>query len=859
MPIVLLLLWWILILPQASAESAWPQSRPLVAELQLDGQPFLDTLFLHETDEHLLLPLGELARLFGIGVTVDVDGRGAAGFIVDERVRFLLKLDTRTVQWASHSESFAPQLVRWIDDDLHVELQLLQRWWPIDLSFDRRSLVLQARPRQKLPIQLRSERELAASRLSMRESVSTRETFPLIDTPPEWWSVPTIDNVVSVALRRDRGDTAVTTAYSATFAGDFFAMEAQAQMNLRVRRGRGDQPQSKDRHLRLILARHDAEGQLLGRLNATSVQLGQVDLPVIKALPLERAMGWGAMISNQPLERPSRYGLHTLRGWLPEGWDVTLFVNDRLAGFAVSSAAQRYEFADQPLFFGRNEFRLQFNGPQGQQRVETEVYWLDQSVTEPGAAYYTFGIHRDDEGRVNSLLQGDLGVARGLAISAAVLHTQEPRRAVSGSRGQVGIRGSLLRSRVDLDHGRGANGERTTDLALTTRIGGVSIHALSSWREASGDLVAGRREEWRIASGPYTVTLLRDGVRQTKSQVIEPRVYLNLAGLNISQALRFRKAEDSRYIFGASQLVWHAAHWVLTGQLDYRLHPQAQLEGVTARLARNFDSGHRVTLGVTRAAEPRSAALTLAWSRTFRAFGLGLNLRLSESGGVEAALQWLSSLALEPQGRRMLSDAYPLAMTGAVIAKVFLDENANGRFDANERAIEAASFRVNGGSRLEPRTNALGEALLARLTANSPTELEIDPTSLEDAQWQSSRPGIRLVPRAGRVQQVDFPIVATSEIEGFVIRRGAELSRPMGAIRVQLINEREQIEREVRTSGDGYFVIGEVRPGRYRVRPDPEQLAKLGFVVQREIEIATTQQGGELHAVELIVTRSAGT
>jgi anti-sigma regulatory factor (Ser/Thr protein kinase) len=109
------------------------------------------------------------------------------------------------------------------------------------------------------------------------------------------------------------------------------------------------------------------------------------------------------------------------------------------------------------------------------------------------------------------------------------------------------------------------------------------------------------------------------------------------------------------------------------------------------------------------------------------------------------------------------------------------------------------------------------------------------------------------------VQQVDFPIVATSEIEGFVIRRGAELSRPMGAIRVQLINEREQIEREVRTSGDGYFVIGEVRPGRYRVRPDPEQLAKLGFVVQREIEIATTQQGGELHVVELIVTRSAGT
>jgi len=103
-----------------------------------------------------------------------------------------------------------------------------------------------------------------------------------------------------------------------------------------------------------------------------------------------------------------------------------------------------------------------------------------------------------------------------------------------------------------------------------------------------------------------------------------------------------------------------------------------------------------------------------------------------------------------------------------VAARVFIDDNQNGRFDPGEDPVESAGFKINGGSRHPARTNADGIVLLYRLTPKDYTDIGLDPGTLDDAQLQPAIPRVRLLSRPGKAQKIDFPLVMTGEIDGSV-------------------------------------------------------------------------------------------
>jgi hypothetical protein len=96
-----------------------------------------------------------------------------------------------------------------------------------------------------------------------------------------------------------------------------------------------------------------------------------------------------------------------------------------------------------------------------------------------------------------------------------------------------------------------------------------------------------------------------------------------------------------------------------------------------------------------------------------------------------------------------------------------------------------------------------------------------------------------VVLRPGSVQRLDVPIVATNELIGtlYVRREGALL--PARGLRVQLVTPSGEVAAETRTAPDGYFDLVHVLAGRYRMRIEPGQAARIGVrdATLREISL----------------------
>lgn len=841
----------------------------LIASLTLDRQTISDTVYLYESGDDVLLPVGELARQLTIGVTVDPDARTASGFLLTEAAGFRIDPVAGKVTLPDRQEDFDPRRVRWIDGDLYVPSRLLSLWWPVDFKFSMNTLTLEALPREKLPIQLRLERERSAAWLG-RQAGYVDPGFPRLPNRYALVSVPMIDVTVGLEVNRIDRKTTETNAFSALLSGDFLGMEAAGYVSVSSETPRPE--------TRITLSRNDPDGGLFGPLGATQIQLGQVGLPALKNVLSGGGTGWGATLSNRPLNAASSYGLQTLRGELPPGWDVTLYFNDALIAFAQSRSDGLYEFPDQPLVFGRNEFRLVFNGPLGQRRVETQVYTLDQTLTTPGEVYYFAGAQRGDKRTDRSTLQMDFGIAKGLALTAGAVHIRREDNLQTGlpldnAYLNAGLRASALGSLFNLDHTQDLQGGGATEIGVRTMIRRVSIDASRTWVT---DLVSDDygqvedplrvRDQIRLTGSldvpgktrlPFTLDFRHEATASgVHTYKIQPRLSVNAGGASFTNALDWQLAPGGDSIAGVLQASQRVAGVGVSSQLAYMLRPDIKLSSFAMNLDRTFGENNRLSLGVVQTFGPARTTLTAGWTRNFGAFSVGFSGLYGGSRNIGAGIQITTSLGRNPRSGRAMSDWKPMAGSGAVSAKVFLDSNLNGRFDAGEEPIGNAGFTINGSGRQGARTDAGGETLLMRLQPRTYADLALDPGTLEDAQWQPTRPGVRILPRPGKVQVIDFPVVLTAEIDGVIYLRSDDGRRGVGNARLQLVDPAGKVVAETASGGDGYYIMPNVRPGTYRLRISPEQLASLRLTADEAPEVTINARADFVNGVDITLSRA---
>lgn len=818
----------------------------MLLEVLLNEQVLAEAITAYQYGRETFLPLGELARLLTLAIKTQPDQGTADGYVLSEARGFSLNLAQGRLTLAGQAQGFDPALVRLQSDDIYVASTQLARWLPLDLEVDRSSLALRVRPRERLPLQERLERERLGSRIGPRSGGYEDPGYPRHELPYRLLGVPFIDQTLGVGLSTGHGGRQTSANYTTYLTGDLLGMESALFVS-----GTKERPAPD---LRFTLARHDPDAGLFGPLHARSVMFGSgVSAPSVANIASRSPTGegYGLTLSNRPITQPTSFDRHTLQGDLPPGWDVELYYNEALVGFQASRADGRYAFDDQPLNYGANEFRLVFHGPLGQQRVERQSFLLEQSSTPPGAFYYDLAQHQDSMGQWRSMARFEWGMNKSLTATGGLIRLPAPANiatsAATNADGQLysslGLRGFWRSFIFSSDLYRSPNSGWLNESGLKTRFGSLAmsysrtlLHDFTSdVFLPSGDPLHTRdkvRLDGALVTGllprlPVTLELQREQFQSGRSNLsMTGRVAAYVKQTSISNQISWQTSGDSTSASGALLLSRRVGDIGLSGQLGYSLKPQARLDTVLLSGDRRLGEAYLLNLGLVHSLGSHEMLYTAGLNKSLGSFGMGVSARVSSTGDIFAGLQLFMAMGREPRLGQWRFDALPKADSGAASVRVFVDNNANGVMDAGETPIENVAMTVNG-SRAQTLTNAAGVAYLDRLPVKQYVDLAVDTQTLDDPFWMPQRKGVRIVPRPGRVAELDFPVILTSEIDGTVYMAENASRHGIGNVVTELLDMDRRVVATIRTSSDGYYIIPSVAQGRYYVRVAPEQLNRL--------------------------------
>lgn len=833
---ILLALLLAIAAPYASAQNALVPSQKiepnlLILEVRLDQHLLSDAVTAYQYDNDILLPLGGLARLLTLAIKTQPEQGIASGFVLREERSFSLNLKQATVTFDDKTEAVDLKLIRVEPDDIYVARQLIERWLPLDFDIDLSRLSLRVQPRELLPMQSRLERE--RRKVTGPGGDYKDPGYPRHASPYQLLGVPFIDQTISVDVRRGDDGAQVNAAYTAYVTGDLLGMESSLFVSSSRQKPTPD--------LRLTLGRHDPDAGLLGPLRARSFEFGSVPVPGVANIALTSPTGNGLTLSNRPLTQPTSFDRHSLQGNLPPGWDVELYFNDALVGFQQSRPDGKYSFDDQPLIYGSNEFRLVFHGPLGQSRVERQSFLLEQSATPSGEFYYNITEHRDNAGRARSVAQFDLGLNRYLSATGGLV-----RLPVAGTEQRyfnLGLRAFWQSSIISSDLVRSQNGGSLAEMAWRTRVGGVSLAVSRAYLNdftsdlflPSGDPVR-TRDKIRIDGAiplnfltrlPLTLEAKRDHLQSGANNIeLAGRVSTYQYGISMSNALRWRSLGGAKVADGTFQARRRIAGIGWGGEINYTLKPETDLTAIALSADKSLAAGYLLNLGVVRSFSNLETLYTAGLNKSLGSYGLGVSASYSSLGAIAVGAQLFMGLGREPRQSMWLPDAQSIASTGAASIRVFEDKNLNGVLDAGEEPIKSVGFTVNGGTH-QARTDEAGIAYLRRLPIKQNVDIAIDTGSLEDPQWATPKKGVRVVPRPGKVTELDFPVILTGEIDGTVYLVEDDVKRGIGDVVLELIDTNRKVIAQTKTASDGYYIVPAVPPGDYLLRVSREQQERL--------------------------------
>ncbi|MDB5798637.1 MAG: hypothetical protein JWP36_2539 [Paucimonas sp.] len=848
----------------ASKPTSLSAANLVLLELRMDGYRLSDSITAYQAGQLVYLPLGEVARALTIAIQVDPAAGTAGGFVRRENSGFALNVGTATLELSGQRQVLDRPAIVLQDDDIYVETRALSQWLRIDFDISLSALVIDAKPIEPLPLQLRLAREGKAATIGQAGQAPARLDLPRLEPAYRLAGIPFIDQTISVGTRRGNGAHENSASYTTYMKGDLAGMQGALYTT-----GSNQEGTSQTR---LTLGRSDPEGGLLGPLNARNFGIGNVPVAGILNLSRTSDTGRGITVNNLPLDRPARFNTHTLQGDLPPGWDVELYFNDALVAYQQSRPDGRYRFDDQPLIFGSNEFRLVFHGPQGQLRVERQNFMLDESMTVPGSFFYNLASARDSAGLRHSVALAEWGLSDRVTLAGSSVNDQRAD-GTTGRYHSLGLRAFAALGLFTGNLTRQAEGGLLTDLGFKTRFGrtALSYNRLLASRDFSSDFFPTATDPVRsrdrlrldgqlpgnfIGVMPYTVQVQRDrtasGANITDSTAMVSATY---KAVSLSNQLHLVTAPGTRSMDGTFSTGSNFGAFRLRGQLNYLLRPEYRLAALAATTDRTLSGGYLVSLSAQRDFMNLDTRFNLALNKSLGHFAMALTGGYSVHGEFSIGLVFFTGVARDPRSSKWSVSALPRADTGAASALAYLDRNANGIFDSGDEALKGVGFTLNG-SGLPGRTGEDGTASVERLPAYRFADLAINPSTLEDPQMSPRSKGYRLLPRPGNTALLDFPVTYTGDVDGTVFLLRSDKRRGAGNVLVQLVDERQQVVAEARSGSDGFYTIQDVPPGRYSLRVAPAQVEQLKLKASTPQALSMSASGDPVTGRDFVLERA---
>ncbi|MGS0682975.1 SPOR domain-containing protein [Shewanella sp. 125m-7] len=843
-----------------------PDGEELLLSLYVDSH-YLSDVFAIKSKKNAQFSLMGLFELIDFPIEVDIDNNIVKGWYLDETRQFLMQLPEAgdgVVSVSVNQQNFQLSSADYslMADDIYVAGDVIEDWFDITFEYSFSDLKVEISSGSPLPVQQRLARK--NRQLNQVVSSSREAVLPWKESNYQAISSPLVDVQVNAAITEHNNYQSYSVIGGHDFA--FLSSELYASGN------------SNDAltDLRLTLSKESAAGDLLGPLKATEFRVGDIT-PVNVGVDGTLGQSRGVSITNDKTGVSANNRTINLSGDIQPGWDIELYQNGLLIEQALSLQNGRYAFNDIELLYGNNQFEMIAYGPQGQVKTETKQVYVDSNKLKASESSYSVSVAEigkslsgisstptdDETGWVlNSTYE--YGVTDWASFNFGV-QEQFSDHATSIDTYAVGGNFNLFeRFLFDADYQIKGNQDSTFALSGRTQIGDQSLSL--RYRVSEDTLVDLSQQQhteynfdhsgFMFKHSPYRLNY-RNHWRQTqtskgaKHEEFGNLLALNTRWANINNQLTWYTGHSSNEVvlddtFTGQLQLQKSFGWAFSRvKLDYLIKPKAEISRFSTELSIPINTHLQSELEVDYypVTDLLSSSASLSWQHD--AFSLNSTVSYDNTGDWSLGLYGRFSFGYEPDTEQVFMSSRSLSGAGALMVRVFEDDNLNGRFDAGEAVIEGA--RVKGVQQYRYGTsNKDGVAILTSMSSQKKTDIVLDQKSLGDPFLIPSIPGVSITPRRGHIQTLDFPVVNAAEVEGTVYVREADGSESIAPYAtVNLVNSAGDIVATTETEFDGYYLFTDLIPGDYQLSIDANYLERKKLRGESKMAI-TLQNNGDV-------------
>lgn len=841
----------------------------------------LDAIFAIKSGNGAYIGLESLFSILDFPIEVNPDNRTASGWFIREGHTFditpLIPSQNDVVAKVSVDDNSYPvdkASIRFEADDIYVHSSELFKWLNFNSLINLRDLTLTIVADEKLPLQKRLARESRLGKISVTKVIEP--LLPLRDTPYKAFSFPFIDAQLSAFT--NSSDREVNGNYSLLGSGDLAYMTADYFVS-----GNNDDAIS---NVTFALSRDDIDAQLLGPLKATSVKVGDVS-PVRHPLINIATQEVGARIGNRPVGViANSYDTTEFEGAILPGWDIELYRNDVLIQNQRAGLDGRYSFQNIDLFYGENNFKMLFYGPQGQVKERLEKVPVMVNSTLENKFFYDFSLTKQESklfpvsnDAFNSAADGyrlsaefEQGISDNISLSTGINdydfidgshHTMIP----------LSLNVFALNAKFDLGYVFDIDGGSLFKSNIKTQVGN---HAISlSYDDYINDFkvnsdlgvltddvksikLSGPLFTYDKARFSYSLSrILSMQLDGNENKFLLGNVSANMTSFSLTNTLSYNefkvKNQGTATVYnGNLQLTKNFQSFRLRARAYYSIKPEAELTTISSSVLWPITNRLISEVGLSHNAIANAATLNLTWDTENTS--LSTFFFYDDQDNYNVSLNMRFSLGQDPKTNRVHMTRNRIANTGGISARVFEDINYDGIYNNDEPLIEGAKINAVNVKR-SAITEPSGVAFLTGLPKNRITDVAIDTDSLEDPFWVPLNEGFSFMPRPGLVETFDIPIITSGEIDGFVyIEDDKGNSTVAKYATIELVDKNNGVVQETVSEYDGFYLLSFIKPGDYSLRISSKFLNRRKLIQPYENKISILGNGTVIQgeSIELV-------
>ena len=817
-----------------------PEEEMLSVDIILNGIPRKNLIDVYlDAENTLWLPLTSLSRLLEIPLSINPAAGVAQGWYQSPSNTLLISMAKGTTTIGSQGYMNAGEVEKHTTD-LYVTANAFKKWLGVDVTLDYSQLQLRITTPNPLPGDLRAARE---SKWDAAEKARAAARMPSDTIIPEYsnFSLPIVRLGLNANYIQSPGaDAATATGLTVQAQNDIMGMNSNVAFSL-ARNSDGTQNLSGGS---ILLQKQSENPDLLGPLGARYFGFGDITTNPLVLSGLSNS-GRGLRVNNTPRGAVSNPDQYVLNGPAPIGWDVEVYQNQTLVGFSRINASGMYRFTALPLRSGRNQFRIVLYGPNGEREERRESIYLGNNIPDVGEWQYDAALYQPNQhiipGVNTSIISNSsvtaqaqlttgltsrwaatLGAFQSAGVSPYINGVMPPQQGAT-----AGLRGSLDDTYITADI-LGSTSGQSAQASIRTPLTDALDLRLTQTRNAG--YTSDERDELSITNAeigyPFkwgkTALDTTYGYTHTTYQTQKPRdtysqrTSTNIGKVNATNQLNYEVQGNSNVLDGTVEATTRIMDTSVRGGLTYQPTSNDPLRQLT--LATQLPVLDNQTLNLTynqQLTSDKNASLVSSLNWPAGPWLFGVQSQLSSNGNNSIGLNLATALVPNGYDQVLWKLAPPNATLGQgqAAVRVFIDENANARYDVGEPLIPNVTVfnRLRG---TQATTNAQGIAKFSDLTPNTLTRIDLDPTTLPDIYLKPVSETLNVKPHTGDNGVLNYAITLYGEISGQALTPSGQ---PLQNLQVSIFNGQGNKIDSTFTEYDGYYSFGALPMGTYSI------------------------------------------